>query len=104
MRYVVDYGDYKTKTLKKPQTLLVRGFANRNKQLEYDTYVVEFKGVLYFLPSEGVEDNSLIESVNASLGAENTLYSYTATTKSSIRVISLYNTNTYYIYIYSLAL
>lgn len=70
MRYVVDYGDYKTKTLKKPQTLLVRGFANRNKQLEYDTYVVEFKGVLYFLPSEGVEDNSLIESVNASLGAE----------------------------------
>ncbi len=70
VRYVVDYSDYKTKTLKKPQSLLVRGFANRNKQMEYDTYVVEFKGVLYFLSSESVEDNSLIVSVNASLDAE----------------------------------
>lgn len=70
MRYVVDYSDYKTKTLKKPQSLLVRGFANRNKQLEYDTYVVEFKGVLYFLPSEWAEDNSLIDSVNTSLREE----------------------------------
>ena len=69
-RYVVDYSDYKTKTLKKPHTLLVRGFANRSKQLEYDTYVVEVKETLYFLPCESVEDNGLIDSINVALANE----------------------------------
>ena len=69
-RYVVDYSDYKAKTLKKPQLLLVRGFANRNKKLEYDTYVVEVKGTLHFLPCGSVENNRLIDSVNTSLRNE----------------------------------
>lgn len=69
-RAQVNYDDFKTKKVKKPQRLVVRGFANRHKQLEYDTYVVEYKEKLYFLPRVGVEDNSIIDSVNAALTAE----------------------------------
>ncbi len=70
VRYVVDYSSYKTKKLKKPQTLLVRGYANKNKQLEYDTYVVEINKKLCFLPCEYVEDNTLINSQNNALASE----------------------------------
>lgn len=69
-RSAIDYDTYKTKLLKKPQTLLVRGYANRNRQMEYDTYVVEYKDKLYFLPSHYVENNHLLESLNGDMGRE----------------------------------
>ena len=66
-RGVIYCDEYKKKSLKKPQTLLVRGYANRSKQLEYDTYVVEYKEKRYLLPCEYVEDCSLISGVNSAL-------------------------------------
>ena len=69
-RGVIDYDNFKTKTLKKPQTLMVRGYANKTRQLTYDTYVVEYKGRLYLLPSENVVDSILIENINTSLATE----------------------------------
>ena len=93
-RYVVDYHDYKTKSLKKPQTLLVRGFANQHKQLCYDTYAVEYKGRLYFLPCESVADNSLLDSTNAALVAEHQrLTRMQADTRAELDSLILHTTN-----------
>lgn len=93
-RYVVDYLDYKTKSLKKPQTLLVRGFANRHRQLNYDTYAVEYKGRLYFLPCESVADNSLLDSTNAALVAEHQrLTQMQADTRAELDSLILHTTN-----------
>ena len=49
-RNIIDYTSHKTKNIKKARTFKVRGFANKNKQFHYDTYVIEIKGYLYYLP------------------------------------------------------
>lgn len=72
IRSTINYDDCKTKSLKKPQNLQVRGYANRVRQLEYDTYVVEYKGRLYFLPYTSVIDNSILDSINTSLSDQYT--------------------------------
>lgn len=69
-RCVVDYDNYETKKLKKPQALYVRGLVNRHGQLGYDTYIVDYKGLLYFLPDSYVTRNDLIWGINASLSSE----------------------------------
>lgn len=66
-RKTIDYTVYDTKTLKKPQSIKVRGYANLKEQLDYDTYVVEYKEILYYLPVKYVQDNSLIDAHNAAL-------------------------------------
>lgn len=66
-REVVNYIGTKGKVVKKPTSVLVRGYANRTKQLHYDTYVVEMKGKLYFLPMEYVENNEMLNGLNAEL-------------------------------------
>ena len=77
--------NFKVKKLKKPQTLLVRGYANRVRGLEYDTYIVDYKGKRYLLPCEYVGDNSLIDGVNISLKEEyNTLVTEANRTKSEL--------------------
>lgn len=66
-RETVDYSCFMQKTIKKPKVVVVRGFANKAKQLLYDTYVIEFKGRLYFLPCIYVADNNVIDAVNSKL-------------------------------------
>lgn len=66
-RSVVNYIATKGKVVKKPANVLVRGYANRAKQLHYDTYVVEMKGKLYYLPMEYVENNDMLNGLNAEL-------------------------------------
>ena len=61
-RETVSFGNYKSKLIKTPKTVKVRGFANVAEQLAYDTYVVEIKDVLYYLPAKYVSDNSVIDS------------------------------------------
>ncbi|MBO7300338.1 MAG: hypothetical protein J6U53_02895 [Tidjanibacter sp.] len=70
IRGVISVDDFKAKKLKKSQTLLVRGYANRTKSLGYDTYIVEYKDKRYLLPCESVDGTALIESVNRALKKE----------------------------------
>lgn len=69
-REVVYYDRYKKKSLKKPQTLLVRGYANGARSLEYDAYIVEYNNKRYLLPQSSVEDNSLLLGINSALREE----------------------------------
>lgn len=66
-RYRVDYVNNKSKTIRKPQEFKVRGYCNQVAQLEYDTYLIEIKGHLYYLPAEYVADNHLIDDINSSV-------------------------------------
>ena len=66
-RKTIDYTDYEKIIIKKPKTFKVRGYANFKKQFHYDTYVVEIKKGLYYLPAEYVEDNKNIELFNSEL-------------------------------------
>ena len=92
-RQEVAIDNFKVKKLKKPQTLLVRGFANRVRQLEYDTYIVEYKNKRYLLPCEYVDGNWLIEGVNTSLKDEYaTLVSEAEKTKKELDSLVVFHT------------
>ena len=69
-RACIDYTDFKQKKIKKPQTLKVRGYANKSQQPDYDTYVVEIKDILYFIPGTSVKDNSSIDAENERLNKQ----------------------------------
>lgn len=69
-RACIEYTDFKQKKLKKPQTLKVRGYANKSQQSDYDTYVVEIKDILYFIPGTSVKDNSSIDAENERLNKQ----------------------------------
>ncbi len=66
-RECIPYTNYKKKKINKPKTFKVRGYVNRTEQLHYDTYVIEIKEVLYFLPATSVQDNKAIDAVNKAL-------------------------------------
>ena len=66
-RVVFNYEIYKAKKINKPQRLEVLGYANLNKQMEYDTYVVSYKDKKYCIHSKYVSDNSLLKEVNNEL-------------------------------------
>lgn len=66
-RIVVDYSNRPSKIIKKPKSFLVKGYANSKKQLGYDTYVVENKGKLFFIPSQFVENTQPLEEENTRL-------------------------------------
>lgn len=68
-RKTIDYTYFKSKNLRKPQLVKVRGYCNYKAQLHYDTYVVEIKEVLYYLPAQYVEDNKVLDTHNATLTA-----------------------------------
>lgn len=74
-RVIINYDSYKQKKIKNPTTFLVRGYANRNAQLHYDTYVVDIKGIMYLLPANHVADNTNIDQINKELS--DTFTSYT---------------------------
>lgn len=69
-RKTINYTYYKSKNLRKPQSVKVRGYCNYKAQLHYDTYVVEIKDVLYYLPSQYVDDNNVLEAHNATVTAK----------------------------------
>lgn len=66
-RECIPYTEYKQKKINKPQSYKVRGFVNKTEQLHYDTYVIEIKDVLYFLPATSVQDNKAIDAINKGL-------------------------------------
>lgn len=66
-RETIDYTRNESKRIRKSKKLRVRGYANLKKQFHYDTYVVENKGILYFLPSKFVEDNVALDTINIRL-------------------------------------
>ena len=66
-RQIIPYEDYTQKIIKKPKTFKVRGYANKIKNINFDTYAVEIKKKIYLLPAEYVADNSLINKVNKEL-------------------------------------
>ena len=70
IRECISYDDYKQKKIKKASVFKVRGYANSARQLYYDTYVIEIKEVLYYLPVESVSDNSVLDRVNQELTAK----------------------------------
>ena len=70
----INYDTYKQKKIKKPITLQVRGYCNRNEQLHFDTYAVEINGYIYLLPANHVSDNSVIGAVNNTLSSEYNFY------------------------------
>ena len=63
-RKITNYHENKKRKLKKPITAKVRGFTNKTEQMQYDTYIIEIKDILYYLPVQFVEDNSVINSYN----------------------------------------
>lgn len=69
-RTCIEYTEFKQKRIKRPQTLRVRGYANKTQQPDYDTYVVEIKDVLYFIPATSVQDNSAINAENEYLARQ----------------------------------
>lgn len=69
-REIINYDAYKQKKIKRPATLQVRGYCNRNKQLHFDTYAVEINGIIYLVPSKYVSDNSVISAVNNQLSSK----------------------------------
>lgn len=91
-RTVVNYIATKGKVVKKPTSVLVRGYANRAKQLHYDTYVVEMKGKLYYLPMEYVENNDMLNGLNTEL---NQIYSGYVTRYNTVKT-ELDSLTTYY--------
>ncbi len=91
-RTVVNFIATKGKVVKKPTSVLVRGYANRAKQLHYDTYVVEMKGKLYYLPMEYVENNDMLNGFNAELTQ---MYSGYVTRHSTVKA-ELDSLTTYY--------
>lgn len=92
-RNIVNYIGTKGKVVKKPTAVLVRGYANRTKQLHYDTYVVEMKGKLYFLPMEYVENNDVLDGLNTELTQVYSGY----VTKHSAAKAELDSLTTYYL-------
>lgn len=91
-RTVVNYIATKGKVVKKPTSVLVRGYANKAKQLHYDTYIVEMKGKLYYLPMEYVENNEMLNGLNAELTQ---MYSGYVTRHSTVKA-ELDSLTTYY--------
>lgn len=73
-RVIINYDSYKQKKIKKSTSFLVRGYANRNAQLHYDTYVIDIKGIMYLLPADYVVDNTSLDQVNKELSDTYTSY------------------------------
>lgn len=70
-RSVYDYiAKERAKRVSKPQDLQVICLTNCTPSVEYDTYVVSFKGKHYYVPISSVSDNHIIDAVNHSLSEE----------------------------------
>ena len=70
-RSVYDYiTKERAKRVSKPQNLQVICLTNCTPSVEYDTYVVSFKGKHYYVPISSVLDNHIIDAVNHSLSEE----------------------------------
>ncbi len=66
-RYFNDLVDSKSKILKKPIELNVIGCFNTVRQLEYNAYLVDYKGKRYAVLSESIQDNTIINQKNEAL-------------------------------------
>lgn len=69
-REVIDYSNYPQTVIKKAKEFKVAGYASSKRQLNYDTYAIVIKDLVYLLPAEYVADNSLIEAENRRLQSE----------------------------------
>ena len=64
-RYIATIGvDNVQKVLKQSCELNVVAYTNLKKSLEFDTYVVQYKGKLYFLSPDNVADNTALTKQN----------------------------------------
>ena len=66
-RDVKSYTASKQKQLKKSINCKILGYANIKRNINYDTYIVGYKGKKYYLPSKFVVDNQNLEDINRNI-------------------------------------